>query len=53
MDKPNQNQITPEQLLQKIGELTILRDIETAQYQQKIQKLEDTIKELSEKNKEQ
>ena len=43
----NQNQITPEQLLQKIGELTILRDMETAQYQQKIQKLEETINELS------
>ena len=45
----NQNQVTPEQLLQKIGELTVIRDMETAQYQQKIQKLEDTIKELTEK----
>ena len=47
MDK--QNQIAPEHLLQKIGELTVIRDIEAAQYQQKIQKLEDTIKELTEK----
>jgi len=44
----NQQQITPEQLLQKIGELTILRDIEAVQYQQKIQMLEETIKELTE-----
>ena len=44
----NQQQITPEQLLQKIGELTILRDMEVKAYQQKIQKLEETIKELTE-----
>ena len=44
-----QKQITPEHLLQKIGELTVIRDMEAAQYQQKIQKLEETIKELMEK----
>ena len=44
----NQQQITPEQLLQKIGELTILRDMEVKVYQQKIQKLEETVKELTE-----
>jgi hypothetical protein len=49
MDK-NQNQVKPEYLLQKIGELTIIRDMEAAQYQQKIQKLEETIKELSQPN---
>ena len=49
MNQQSQNQITPEQLLQKIGELTVIRDMETAQYNQKIQKLEDTIKELTEK----
>jgi hypothetical protein len=43
----NQNQVKPEYLLQKIGELTIIRDMEAAQYQQKIQMLEETIKELS------
>ena len=51
MTKPEQTQITPEHLLQKIGELTVIRDIETVQYQHKIQKLEDTIKELTEKKK--
>jgi hypothetical protein len=51
MNKPEQNQITPEHLLQKIGELTILRDIEAVQYNQKIQMLEETIKELTEKKK--
>jgi hypothetical protein len=51
MNKPEQNQITPEHLLQKIGELTVIRDMESAQYQQKIQKLEETIRELTEKKK--
>jgi len=51
MNKPEQTQITPEHLLQKIGELTVIRDMESAQYQQKIQKLEETIRELTEKKK--
>jgi len=46
-----QKQITSEQLLQKIGELTVIRDTETVQYQQKIQKLEEIVKELTEKKK--
>ena len=48
MDKPNQ--VKPEYLLQKIGEMTILRDIEAAAFQQKIQMLENTVKELTEAN---
>jgi len=41
--------VSPELLLQKIGELVVVRDVEAAQYQQKIKQLEATIKELTEK----
>lgn len=40
-------QATDEQLLQKIGTLVVMMDIQAAQYQNKIRMLEETIAELS------
>lgn len=39
-------EITLDQLLQKIGTMAIMMDIQTAQYQAKIKELEDKIAEL-------
>jgi len=45
-------EITIEQLLQKIGTMAIMIDIQTAQAQEKIKVLEDTIAELQGKKAE-
>lgn len=40
-------EITNEQLLQKIGTLVVMMDVQAAQYNDKIKMLEETIAELS------
>jgi len=39
--------VSEEQILQKIGSLVVMLDAQTAQYEQKIKMLEETITELS------